>query len=192
MRSLSDSAARDSESHLQYGERCALLREERYRRSLLCSLEAKGREQLRAVYAEESEGEWTREHARGSATVYTAERRPQLYTYRYRAGATVSVLPVGQSTTSLHERLNAAVDPLNAEMKQLELWESENRAELQEWECSDRQEMAHEVQCILAEQQECDCVVRERACRQVMSGATVLEWASYPCYEGAELLSSSP
>ncbi|KAG5491656.1 hypothetical protein JIQ42_01562 [Leishmania sp. Namibia] len=192
MLSSSIAPARDSEKQRQYGLRCALLREEQYRRGSLCSQETNGRAQLCIVYVEASDAEWALEHARERSTACASESPPPLYTYRYRAGATVSVLPVGQSVKSLHESLDAADDPLTAEVKLLELWESENRAELEEWEFEERHEMAHEIQCILVAQRERDCVVRECACRRVMSGATSLDWASYPRYEGTKLLSGSP
>ncbi|CAG9582107.1 hypothetical protein LMJF_34_2350 [Leishmania major strain Friedlin] len=187
--SCSSFAAQGSEKQLQYGQRCALLREERYRRISICALENSEWAELCIVCADELAEEWWREDARKSNNAGPAEPRPPRYTYRYRAGATVSVLSVGQSTEALNGSLTAAAGCVNAEENQLRLWEWENRADLQEWELGERKEMAQAMQRILETQRELELAHLEGACRRVMNGTTALNWTSYPRYDAPELLS---
>ncbi|CAC9538986.1 hypothetical protein, unknown function [Leishmania infantum JPCM5] len=187
--SCSSLAAQGSEKQRQYGQRCALLREERYRRGSICALENNEWAELSIVCADELAVEWWREDARKSNNAGPTEPRPTRYTYRYRAGTTVSVLPVVQSTEALNGSLTAAVGTVNAEENQLRLWEWENRADLQEWELGERQEMAQAMQSILVAQRELQLAHLEAACRRVMNGTTALDWTSYPRYDRPELLS---
>ncbi|CBZ30340.1 hypothetical protein, unknown function [Leishmania mexicana MHOM/GT/2001/U1103] len=187
--SCSSLAAQDSEKQRQYGQRCALLREERYRRGSVGALENNEWEELCNVCADELGEEWEREVARENNNASPTEPCRPRYAYRYRAGTTVSVLPVDQSTEALNGGLTAAVTSVNAEENQLRLWEWENRADLQEWELGERQEMAQTMQSILVAQRELELAHLESVCRHVMSGTTALDWTSYPRYDGSELLS---
>ncbi|XQJ30542.1 hypothetical protein NXY56_006639 [Leishmania guyanensis] len=174
--------AERSEGQIHYSLRCSLLREERCQRDSLFSQAKEEHRQLCAVCAEESKTEWVREDARRAANISPPEPCPSRYTYKYKAGTTVSVLPVGQLTAVLNQRPSATVDPGNAEENLLEPWESENRVDLQEWELGERQEMLHAFQTILVAQHEHELALREAACKLVMGGATALDWTSYPHY----------
>ncbi|GET92294.1 hypothetical protein, unknown function [Leishmania tarentolae] len=176
------------EKQSQYRQRLAFLREERSRRGSICTLEKNEWTGLCTVLAGELADKWGREGPKQSDNATPTRPRPLRYTYRYRAGTTVSVLPVGQSTAALKDGLTAAVSSANAGENSLTLWESENRADLEQWEHDEQQEIAHAMQSILGAQRELDRALLGRECRRLMSGTTALEWTSYPRYRGLHLL----
>ncbi|KAK7200739.1 hypothetical protein NESM_000131900 [Novymonas esmeraldas] len=181
MLSCSDAAADNGgQQRDHYGERCALLREERRERGTVRAAEMDEWVRLCVICADATDAELAREDERRRATARPPTPRPPLYVYRFRAGTTDSVLPVRAPVLSRSARCGAAED---VEAVLLASWESENRDDMCEWEASERREMMQAVDWIVAAQHARELIARERACRKVLRGTTSLDWASYPAYE---------
>ncbi|KAG5493969.1 hypothetical protein JKF63_01801 [Porcisia hertigi] len=172
----------------EYTSRCALIREERGKRSLKRKLEEMAWSQICTTFADETEAVRAREEAKKVANTGPLKARPPSFDYRYRAGATVSVLPLGESLETLTEKLLLSATS-KTDDSLIKLWESENRADLEEWESVERYRMTQTMQSILAAECEYERAVRERALQRALSGTTVLDWTSYPRYEGSSIVS---
>lgn len=172
-----------------YAARCGVLREERHLRLVLADAEDQVRRDVcrACVDAYGSLQQRQEEEQRRQSLANREHYVVQLHRNPNSPMPTLDTVDEGgvarfNPIASSHALTSSTPAPANA-LSDLVLWEAENRQDLQTWASEERRAMALGMLHIFSHQRACERKLRERVCETVLSGATVLEWQSYPSYD---------
>ncbi|KPI90485.1 hypothetical protein ABL78_0415 [Leptomonas seymouri] len=171
-----------------YATRCNLIREERHARSILKGAEEQAWRNVCVACVDSYQDACRREE---DVRRRQASTKKEHYAFRLNRNPNSPMPTLDSVNMALSQRVQdnlvlsrsvSCSPPFEREWSDLLLWERENRRDLEMWESEERWAMASAAGCIMTKQHCDEHKVRERICEGVLSGATVLDWHSYPSY----------